>query len=501
MLPGNHWRAPGNANLSRIYNQNDQLDQVLAGGAPGVNAGAFGGRAVQLPDRNYVVHPMMPNMAPMASPQPRQVDPGMWFAGQPQPFNAQAYVDNNSQRINAGQMRAVANMRDDGGVQLRGGGRYMDPAQAAMAFNRMGGNAAIGKDGNVTVGGRPMDGAAMFQALMQQRGDMRNAKEQFMANNSRIRNAWSKAGRGNVAPLMAAMTNGLIQNPGQQQAGGGKGFDFMANAAQNIFGQLNPQQQMALMGRFGMALNNGDMNEMNAVMQDAAGMNARNEEVKKKAVGVPTTVQPGDHEMASGFPNGDEASAAMLAKGMNRDRVYAAVTKAHPGWKPQHAGWHQRVNPQTGRLEGLHEGPLGEIGTWMNPLAGIVSNMIGNWANPGPQPQAPAQPAEAPAQVQAPEVPGSGWVGPAAGGAFRQFWGGGQAPAAPQQPGPAVQPRFAQAPGGLPAAPYRPGSLNGRFTSPPQQPAAPQQPPPALPGTGWMSPGMGNMMRQMWGYR
>lgn len=469
MLPGNHWRAPGNANLSRIYNQNDQLDQVLTGGAPGVHAGAFGGRSVQLPDRSYVVHPMMPNMAPMSSPQPRQVDPGMWFAGQPQQFNAQAYVDNNSQMINSRQMRATANMRPDGGVQLRGGGQYMDPAQAAMAFNRMGGRAVIGNDGNVTLNGRRMDGAGMFQAIMQQRGDMRNAQEQFMANNARIRNAWTKAGRGNMAPLMAAMTNGLIQNPGQQQAGGGRGFDFMANAAQNMFGQLNPQQQAALMGRFGAAMNNGDMNEMNAVMQDAAGMHARNEEVKKKSVGTATTIQPGDHEMAAGFPNGDEAAQAMLDQGIPKNRVYAAVTKAHPGWKPQHANWFQEVNPRTGQLQGMDEGALGTVGTWLNPMAGAVAGLIRNWMNPGPS---------GPTVMNRQPLPykgaGQGQADPAAP----------QAPVAPQAPAaPQVQPRFAQPPASAPTAPYSPGSLGGRFGQSPQM------------------PDMSGMFRQFWGRR
>ena len=186
----------------------------LASG-PGQNlAGAFGGRVV--PTYNgMVAHPMALNATPM-SQQTQQGDPGLWYNQSPQGFNARGYVDANSAAINAGRMRAVANFRPDGGVQLKGGGQYMDAMEQARIFQGMGGKGvSILPDGSVTMGGRPIDDRGMFQAVLQQRVANRQGKEADMARNARVRNAMGDAQRGNLAPLMAAAQAGLVNLPQQ----------------------------------------------------------------------------------------------------------------------------------------------------------------------------------------------------------------------------------------------------------------------------------------------
>ena len=428
--------------------RDQKLDQLLAGGAPGVHHGAFGGRSVQIPGGQYRVHPMAVNSAPMAPMSQPAGDPGLWYNQTPQPFNARGYVDANSQRINAGQMRAVANMLPDGGVQLRGGGQYMDPVRAAQAYAQMGGKGlTFNNAGQPMLNGNVMDGQGMFQANMDLRKSMASSREGNIRNNRRVNRALFRAQHyGDMGPLWKAVGDGLIKMPDQGQgnaANQNRGADFMMNAALGMMRDLPPHQAAAMLGPMARAMASGNLDDFDAVARNVSNAQARNAETRRSATAAVPTVQPGDILRAKEFATGDEAFDYFSSQGWHKNRSVAVTKRAFPDWNPRWAGMFDYTDPEDGEVKNFTNKPWL---SWvrpdgpLNPMAMFGGG--GGASAPGPQP-APPQPPQA-----GPQQPGQGGM---MGGMFRNFWGAPDGPVViPEQAGqapPQAQPRLNPPPG------------------------------------------------------
>lgn len=471
MAPGTHWRAPGNPRLARLYNQTDALDDVLSGNAQGVHHGAFGGSVVQIPGGQYRVHPMVVNSAPMAPMSRPAGDPGLWYNQTPRPFNAQGFVDAHNQPTpDGGGARATAMMRPDGGVQLRGGGRYMDPVAAAAAFRNMGGKGlTFNNAGQPMLNGNVMDGQGMFQANMDLRKAMSNSRDNNIRQNRRVNRALFRAQHyGDMGPLWKAVGDGLIKMPDQGQgnaANQNRGADFMMNAALGMMKDLPPHQAAAMLGPMARAMASGNIDDFDAVARDVSTAHARNAETRRSATAAVSTVQPGDILQARKFATGQEAFDYFSSLGWHKNRAVAATKQAFPDWNPRWAGMFDYTDPDTGEVKNFTNKPWL---SWLRPDGPLnPMSMFGGRgaAAPGPQP-APAQPPQA-----GPQQPGRGGM---MGGMFRNFWGVPDGPVViPEQAGqspPQAQPRFNPPPAGAQPSAWNPGSLGGRFQN---QPSAP----------------------------
>ena len=430
------------------------LDRLLAGGAPGVHHGAFGGSVVQIPGGQYRVHPMVVNSAPMAPMSRPAGDPGLWYNQTPRPFNAQGFVDAYNQPTpDGGGARATAMMRPDGGVQLRGGGQFMDPVAAARAFINMGGKGlTFNNAGQPMMNGNVMDGQGMFQANMDLRKAMSNSRDNNIRQNRRVNRALFRAQHyGDMGPLWKAVGDGLIKMPDQGQgnaANQGRGQDFMMNAALTMLKDLPPHQAAAMIGPLARAMNSGNLDEVDGAIRDMGRMGARNAEVKRKAIGAVITVQPGDILQARKFATGQEAFDHFSSLGWHKNRAVAATKQAFPDWNPRWAGMLDYTDPETGEVKGYHQHPIATAllpgGQWSS----VADMFFGKWPGdggkkPAPQGPAPAQPPQA-----GPQQPGQGGM---MGGMFRNFWGAPDGPVViPEQAGqapPQAQPRLNPPPG------------------------------------------------------
>ena len=384
-----------NDRVNLLFNQGLRGSQLSTGGYPGMSmasgpgqnlAGAFGGRVV--PTYNgMVAHPMALNAAPMAQGPRQQGDPGLWFNQPRQGFKAGAFAFDNP---TFGSSNVTLN--GNGGVRLTGNnfgktGGYADAMETARLFQAMGGKgAAIMPNGSVQMNGRAIDDKGMFNALVNQRIANRQGREAQIAQNARVRNAMGDAQGGNLGPLMAAAQAGLVKLPQQGQGGQqGPGMKFVTDNALAMLEGLNPQQKVQMISAIANGLESGDMQGMMAAMGQAGQMQTRNAEVAKKARGSEPNVQPADLQEAAGHGDGDAAFRAMTASGMQRDRAVAAIAQTYPGWKPQWAGFHEYVDPKTGKVDSYTNHPWvqaltggGQFGTAWNAFFGRNPG-----ANPG----------------------------------------------------------------------------------------------------------------------
>lgn len=464
--------------------RDQKLDQLLAGGAPGVHHGAFGGRSVQIPGGQYRTHPMAVNSAPMAPMSKPAGDPGLWYNQTPQPFDANAYVDGNSQRINAGQMRAVANMRDDGGVQLLGGGRFMDPISAAKAYVNMGGKGlTYDNAGQPVLNGRTASAEDMHRANLGLRGASANAKMADIRANSRARQAWGAAQEGNMAPLMRAVDQGLIKLPGMDQAPAQKaGVAMMQDILKGMVGQLPPDQVAALAPVIMAAADSGDPSAMtNAMTQVAGAARAHAKMTKSRNLGQ-HSVDETMMSIVDAASTPDVAYTELVKAGYPERTSRQAIASRHKDWIPP-ADRHRVMASMDA------DGDVTSIGDYVGVYADPLVKWFGDlfpFTGSASRPKKPAQQGSMQQMPQVGPVDPNGLqpipnapLGPSPPGAMQpmnapggwleqlgwNFLGGNpQLPQMPQsQPGAQAQPRFNPAPAGNQAAPYNPGSLGGRF--------------------------------------
>lgn len=336
MAPGTHWRAPGNPRLARLYNQTDALDDVLSGNAQGVHHGAFGGRSVQIPGGQYRVHPMAVNSAPMAPMRQQTGDPGLWFNQQPRPFDAQAFVAGQNQPSQVAGPRATAIIRADGGVQLRGGGQFMDPVQAANAYAAMGGKGlTYDNSGQPVLNGRTASAEDMHRANLGLRGANANAKMADIRANSRARQAWGAAQEGNMAPLMRAVGQGLIKLPGMDQAPAQKaGGAMMQDILKGMVGQLPPDQVAALAPVIMAAADSGDPSAMtNAMTQVAGAARAHAKMTKSRNLGQ-HSVDETMMSIVDAASTPDVAYTELVKAGYPERTSRQAIASRHKDWIP-----------------------------------------------------------------------------------------------------------------------------------------------------------------------